>query len=88
MTDSNLTKKQLPNGAVFYHFSSLFLYGQLSPQLEQSPPHDVIGLPFFLAIMIAHIAPTTATTTQTMMIIVAVFIGYFSLRSVNLRFTQ
>ena len=57
-----------------YYFSSLFLYGQLSPQLEQSPPHDVIGLPFFLAIMIAHIAPTTATTTQTMMIIVAVFI--------------
>ena len=45
----------------------------------------MIGLPFFLAIMIAHIAPTTATTTQTMMMIVAVFIGYFSLRSVNLQ---
>ena len=40
----------------------------------QSPQHEDIGLPFFLAIIIAVIAPTTATATQTMMIIVGVFI--------------
>jgi len=48
----------------------------LHPQahFEQSPQHDEIGLPFFFATIIAVIAPTKATHTQTMMTMLNVFI--------------
>ena len=52
--------------AVFDYFSSSFLLSQCIAQREQSPQHEDMGLPFFLATIIAVIAPTAATATQTM----------------------